>query len=132
MNSITSVIKKLSFKFSKNSELKNLFFVDSSKSPPRRIFELFFISFSILFLKIVTVEKINKLIKIVKKTFEILDLFLFNYFIKKRNFFSKFIFKTLSDHLPTSLFYHTFLLSSYYELLELNKSFFFSNIPKVN
>ena len=87
MNSTTSVIKKLFFKFSKNSELKNLFFVDNSKSPPRRIFELFFISFSILFLKIVTVEKINKLIKIVKKTFVILDLFLFNSFIKKRNFF---------------------------------------------
>ena len=77
MNSTTSVIKKLSFKFSKNSELKNLFFVDNSKSPPRRIFELFFISFSILFLKIVTVEKIKKLMKIVKKTFVILDLFLF-------------------------------------------------------
>ena len=86
MNSTTSVIKKLSFKFSKNSELKNLFFVDNSKSPPRRIFELFFISFSILFLKIVTVEKINKLMKIVKKTFVTLDLFLFNSFVKKRRF----------------------------------------------
>ena len=68
VNSKTSVTKKLSFNFSKKSVFKTLFFDDNSKSPPRKIFELFSISFSMLFLKIVTVEKISRLKKIVKKT----------------------------------------------------------------
>ena len=67
VNSITSVIKKFSFNSSSKSLSKGLFFVDSSKSPPRKILELFVISFSILFFKIVVEEKINKLTNIVKK-----------------------------------------------------------------
>ena len=82
VNSITSVIKKSFFNFSKKSEFKGLFFADNSKSPPRNNLELFLISFSILLFKIVTEEKINKLMKIVKKTFVIFDLFLFNSLIK--------------------------------------------------
>ena len=69
VNSATSVIKNLSFNSSKKSTFKGLFFVDNSKSPPRKVLELFVISFSILFFKIVTEEKISKLMKIVKKTF---------------------------------------------------------------
>ena len=59
-----------------------LFIVDICKSPPRNILELSLIPSSILFFRIVTDEKINKLIKIVKKTFEIFDLFFFNSLIK--------------------------------------------------
>ncbi len=68
VNSITSVTKKLSFNFSKKSVFKTLFFFDNSRSPPKKIFELFSISLSMQFLKIVNVEKINRLKKIVKKT----------------------------------------------------------------
>ena len=68
VNSMTSDTKKLSFNFSKKSVFKTSLFFDNSKSPPKKIFELFSISFSMQFLKIVTVEKINRLKKIVKKT----------------------------------------------------------------
>ena len=80
VNSITFVKKKSSFNSSKIFKPRALFFVDNSKSPPRSILELFLISFSILFFKIVTDENINKLMKIVKKTPVITDLFLFKSF----------------------------------------------------
>ena len=82
VNSTISDIKKLSFNSFKNLKFKASFFVDNSKSPPRRTLELFFISSSILFFKIVTEDKMRRLIKIVKKTFEIFDLFLLSSFIK--------------------------------------------------